>query len=307
MEGKTVRNDRYGEYRNSRRNRKCGVRNGRKHRKFTAALFRVAVVLCFLLFVYGGVDYYQNRNLDRTFELLGQVGETARAVPAKVRELAWRAENAVRGLSGRQTPSFPLDEIPEYSGEPYVVVDGNVPGFTDEERASGVYEYYSDLDFLGRCGAAQAMLGPQLMPDEERGEISEVHPSGWHTARYDFIENGYLYNRCHLIAYAMTGENANEKNLITGTPKASAAAMLVRAMNPQVVAMDEIGGREDAAALLAAAGCGAMLLASAHGRRGEPLPRACRDLLDQGVFRRIVWIRADAGGRSCAVERAPCA
>ncbi len=226
MEGKTVRNDRYGEYRNSRRNRKCGVRNGRKHRKFTAALFRVAVVLCFLLFVYGGVDYYQNRNLDRTFELLGQVGETARAVPAKVRELAWRAENAVRGLSGRQTPSFPLDEIPEYSGEPYVVVDGNVPGFTDEERASGVYEYYSDLDFLGRCGAAQAMLGPQLMPDEERGEISEVHPSGWHTARYDFIENGYLYNRCHLIAYAMTGENANEKNLITGTQYMNIEGML---------------------------------------------------------------------------------
>lgn len=113
------------------------------------------------------------------------------------------------------------------------------------------------------------------------------------------------------IAGAWDGAPAFElgpcADVLTGTPKASAAAMLVRAMNPQVVAMDEIGGREDAAALLAAAGCGAMLLASAHGRRGEPLPRACRDLLDHGVFRRIVWIRADAGGRSCAVERAPCA
>ena len=213
-------------YRQDRTYRKYRTRTNRRHGKFTAALFRVAVVLCFLLFVYGGVDYYRNRNLNRTFELLGQVGETAKTVPTKVRELIWRAENAVRELTGRQTPSFSLDAIPEYSGEPYVVIDNNVPDFTDEERSSGVYEPYSELDFLGRCGAAQAMLGPELMPQEERGEIGTVHPSGWHTVEYDCIEDGYLYNRCHLIAYAMTGENANEKNLITGTQYMNIEGML---------------------------------------------------------------------------------
>lgn len=213
---------RYGQ---DRAYKKRKTRTDGRH-GLTAALFRVAVVLCLLLLACGGIDYYQNRNLNRTLGLLRQVGETAETLPAKLRDLVWRAEEAVRGLGGRQAPSFPLDEIPEYSGEPYVVIDGNVPGFADEERASDVYEYYSELDLLGRCGAAQAMLGPELMPGEERGEIDAVHPSGWHTARYDFIENGYLYNRCHLIAYAMTGENANEKNLITGTQYMNIEGML---------------------------------------------------------------------------------
>lgn len=212
-------------YRQDKAHKRRKTRTNRRH-GLTAALFRVVVVLCLLLFVYGGIDYYQNRNLNRTFELLEQVGETAKTVPAKVRDLVWRAENEIRELTGGQTPSFPLDEIPEYSGEPYVVVDGNAPDFTDEERASDVYEYYNELDSLGRCGVAQAMLGPELMPQEERGEIDMVHPSGWHTVEYDCIENGYLYNRCHLIAYAMTGENANEKNLITGTQYMNIEGML---------------------------------------------------------------------------------
>ncbi len=212
-------------YRQDKAYKRRKTRTNRRH-GLTAALFRVAAVPCLLIFVYGGIDYYQNRNLNRTFELLEQVGETAKTVPARVRDLVWRVESTVRGLIDGQTPSFPLDEIPEYSGEPYVVVDGNVPGFTDEERASDVYEYYNELDSLGRCGVAQAMLGPELMPQEERGEIDMVHPSGWHTVEYDCIENGYLYNRCHLIAYAMTGENANEKNLITGTQYLNIEGML---------------------------------------------------------------------------------
>lgn len=212
-------------YRQDKAYKRRKTRTNRRH-GLTAALFRVAAVLCLLIFVYGGIDYYQNRNLNRTFELLEQVGETAKTVPARVRDLVWRVESTVRGLIDGQTPSFPLDEIPEYSGEPYVVVDGNVPDFTDKDRASGVYERYSDLDSLGRCGTAQAMLGPELMPQEERGEISMVHPSGWHTVRYDNIEDEFLYNRCHLIAYAMTGENANEKNLITGTQYMNIEGML---------------------------------------------------------------------------------
>ena len=96
-------------------------------------------------------------------------------------------------------------------------------------------------------------------------------------------------------------------DVLTGAPKARALSMLVRAMNPQVVAMDEIGGEEDASALRAAAGCGAMLLATVHGRRGESLPLACRALLETGAFRRVAWIEADAGRRRYGVERAPCA
>ena len=97
-------------------------------------------------------------------------------------------------------------------------INGNVPAFTEDELAAGPFEYYAPLDALGRCGAASAMLDRSLMPTEERGSIGQVKPSGWHTVRYDdLIPDKYLYNRCHLIAFCLAGENANEKNLITGT------------------------------------------------------------------------------------------
>ena len=108
---------------------------------------------------------------------------------------------------------------PEYSGEAYIELNDNVPLFTDEEKGSmQAFESYSNLDKLGRCGVAFANICPELMPDEERGSIGDVRPSGWHTVKYpDLIEDNYLYNRSHLIAYSLAGENANEKNLITGT------------------------------------------------------------------------------------------
>ncbi len=110
-----------------------------------------------------------------------------------------------------------LDKIPVYSGDPWVVINGNVPFFSDEEKTTDVFEEYSDLDELGRCGTAYANICQELMPTEKRGDISEIHPTGWHSSRYDFVDGESLYNRCHLIAHELAGEDANEKNLITGT------------------------------------------------------------------------------------------
>lgn len=110
-----------------------------------------------------------------------------------------------------------LDDIPAYSGEPWVELYGNTPGFTDDEKTTEVFEIYSPLDLLGRCGTAYANICTELMPTEPRDEIGSVKPSGWQMATYDFVDGRYLYNRCHLIGFQLAGENANELNLITGT------------------------------------------------------------------------------------------
>lgn len=123
--------------------------------------------------------------------------------------------------------AFSLDEIPAYSGEPYVQVNGNTPYFTADELTEEPFETYSPLDDLGRCGVAYANICLDIMPTEPRGEIGMVRPSGWHTVRYDDVVNGkYLYNRCHLIGYQLAGENANERNLITGTRYLNVEGML---------------------------------------------------------------------------------
>ena len=107
--------------------------------------------------------------------------------------------------------------IPAFSGAPYVALNGNIPTFTQKDYTTDAYEYYSELDRLNRCGYVMACIGQELMPTEERGSIGQVKPTGWQTVKYDHIDGKYLYNRCHLIGYQLTGENANEKNLITGT------------------------------------------------------------------------------------------
>ena len=113
--------------------------------------------------------------------------------------------------------SFSVLDIPAYTSSPYVEVNHNIPFFREEELKGDEYESYSELDYLGRCGPAIAMIGIDMMPTQKRGSISMVKPTGWRLAKYDFIDGKYLYNRCHLIAYELSGENANEKNLITGT------------------------------------------------------------------------------------------
>ena len=127
--------------------------------------------------------------------------------------------------SAGAAPSVSLQQIPSYAGEPYVVVKDNQPVF-DEETGEDSFETYAELDGLGRCGAAYAKIGKDLMPTEKRGNISPVKPSGWQTAKYDNVEGKYLYNRCHLIGFQLSGENANERNLITGTRYLNVEGML---------------------------------------------------------------------------------
>ena len=121
---------------------------------------------------------------------------------------------------------FDLSTIPEYSGEAYVAINGNEPDFEEKDLTTESYEFYSELDHLGRCGVTVACLGQELMPTEDRESISHVKPSGWVQGQYDFVDGKSLYNRCHLIGFQLAGENANEKNLITGTRYMNTIGML---------------------------------------------------------------------------------
>lgn len=117
-------------------------------------------------------------------------------------------------------------DVPDFSGQPYVVLNNNEPEFEDQDITDQAYEFYSELDALGRCGYAMACIGTELMPTEDRGTIGQVKPSGWQTVKYDFVDGKYLYNRCHLIGFQLTGENANKCNLITGTRYLNVDGML---------------------------------------------------------------------------------
>lgn len=129
--------------------------------------------------------------------------------------------------SPEEPPAIQAEEaIPAYSGSPWVEVNGGQPLFDLTDLPSESFEAYSPLDGLGRCGVAYANIGPDLMPTEERGAIGMVKPSGWQLAKYDIVDGKYLYNRCHLIGYQLTGENANEENLITGTRSMNIDGML---------------------------------------------------------------------------------
>lgn len=125
-----------------------------------------------------------------------------------------------------RAPEISMEEIPAYAGEPYVVIHDNVPGFTQEDLVTDSYESYSELDALNRCGVVMACIGQDLMPTQERGSIGQVKPTGWQTVKYDCVDGKYLYNRCHLIGFQLTGENANECNLITGTRYLNVEGML---------------------------------------------------------------------------------
>ena len=127
------------------------------------------------------------------------------------------------GLFGNAADS---GETLEYTGEAYEVLNGNKPEFAQDDLTEESYETYSPLDELGRCGVAQANIGLDLMPTEKRGSIGQVKPSGWQTVKYDIVDGKYLYNRCHLIGYQLSGENANRENLITGTRYMNVEGML---------------------------------------------------------------------------------
>ena len=135
---------------------------------------------------------------------------------------------AIQEASGTNTVSFDLANIPDYSDAPYVILNNNKPDFDESDLKAESFENYSDLDSLGRCGVAFACLSLDTMPsaDDEREGISNIEPSGWINKEYDNVDGGYLYNRCHLIGYQLSNENANEKNLITGTRYMNTEGML---------------------------------------------------------------------------------
>ena len=125
-----------------------------------------------------------------------------------------------------QIKSYNINEIPPYEKDNYVYINDNKPDFKDEELTTKTFEKYSNLDRLKRCGIAYANISKETMPVKEREAIGMIKPSGWQIAKYDFIDGKYLYNRCHLIGYQLTGENANEKNLITCTRQMNSETML---------------------------------------------------------------------------------
>ena len=123
-------------------------------------------------------------------------------------------------------PPVAITEIPAYDGTPYTAVNGNVPGFTEEELTTEAFELNSELDSLGRCGVAYANICQELMPTEKREDIGRIKPTGWQSVQYGNVDGRSLYNRCHLIGFQLAGENANEKNLITGTRYMNVDGML---------------------------------------------------------------------------------
>lgn len=124
------------------------------------------------------------------------------------------------------TESYNIENIPEYTGNNYVIINNNEPNFNENNLSTESFETYSSQDYLGRCGVAYANIGIDLMPTEERGSIGGVKPTGWHTIKYDIVDGKYLYNRCHLIGHQLSGENANPENLITCTRQMNVEGML---------------------------------------------------------------------------------
>lgn len=136
------------------------------------------------------------------------------------------SKDSTSGAVGYEQFIASIASLPEYTGSPYIIVNDNTPFFTDDDMTTTSFENYGELDSLGRCTAAYANVGQDLMPTEKRGSISSVKPTGWQTVKYDNVDGKYLYNRCHLIGYQLTAENANKKNLITGTRYLNVDGML---------------------------------------------------------------------------------
>ncbi len=181
-------------------------RNGYRRKKVLRRLVLIALAAAVLYFGYRGrMSVLEDRP---QYTVAGQGSGAAGGGAADV------VSDAAAGIN-------------RWDGSPSVPVNGNTPQFTAEEITNEIFIRYSELDSLGRCGEASACLGPSMLPTEERGEIGSVRPSGWQTEKYSFIDNGgFLYNRCHLLAYMLTGENEEPRNLITGTRYLNTEGML---------------------------------------------------------------------------------
>lgn len=195
----------------------------------------IALLLAFCL-VFAGCDSSNNSNNDKP-SLDNGISQTNTPAGSSSSKPTGDSEADASQSSDTDKPVDAGEQrdaekqlgVPKYSGQPYFALNGNVPNFTNAEKTSAkAFEFYSDLDELGRCGKTEACVGKELMPTEGRESISSVKPSGWINKNYgaDLVDGGYLYNRCHLIGFQLTGENANKENLITGTRYMNVDGML---------------------------------------------------------------------------------
>lgn len=173
------------------------------------------------------ISYKENQNETNLVTTTEEITTTeSPTTTTKIEETTQKQEEITTRRPSVDSPTVTLADIPKYSGKPYVAINNNTPYFKDSDLTTSSYEYYSELDSLNRCGVTHACVGKDIMPTEERGNIGQVKPTGWHTVKYDCVDGMYLYNRCHLIGFQLTGENANTKNLITGTRSMNVDGML---------------------------------------------------------------------------------
>ncbi|MCR5782387.1 MAG: DNA/RNA non-specific endonuclease [Clostridia bacterium] len=189
-----------------------------------------AALLCLAVFLTGCQNPFAGlRGRDRKAERFTTEAYSPPAASHTAEQPAGPAENAVPDAATRipdAEPDSVFASLPEYSGSPWVKAADGKARFTEDEITGSAFEEYYPLDSLGRCTEALACLGRELMPTEKRGDIHEVHPTGWQSVIYDFVDGGSLYNRCHLIGFQLSGENANVRNLITGTRYLNTQGML---------------------------------------------------------------------------------
>lgn len=211
-----------------------------KNFKFTVEQIRkyliIAIVVSFVSLMCCGVtapeEQLQNNNgnvdiytEDKQNVQNGVLNSGKKEDTANEENIANETEPTKKGYS-KEDIEQAISKVPAYSKEAYAVVNNNIPFFNATDLTTKSYESYSNLDSLGRCGVAMSSIGKDIMPTEDRGNIGSIKPTGWHSVRYDGIDGNYLYNRCHLIGYQLTGENANENNLITGTRYMNVTGML---------------------------------------------------------------------------------
>ena len=177
--------------------------------------FKKLTILPFIMAIFMVITGYNPENMD--------VSNTANTTTTTVTNTTTEETTTNEIITDE---IFTLEEIPEYTDNIYVVINNNNPSFTKDDYTKTSFETYSELDSLGRCGVAFANVGVDIMPTEDRSSISSVKPTGWQTIKYDVVEGKYLYNRCHLIGFQLTGENANKANLITGTRSFNVDGML---------------------------------------------------------------------------------
>lgn len=208
----------------------AGRRRRKKKHNIRNFIIALVIITC------GGIGLYAHFGGDEARAHLYEAKSHAQSVFYETGEKLGLAEPVSRLIQQAQElwdkvvpgaeTKIEIADIPEYAGSPFVEINGNIPQFDEADLTRDAFEEYSPLDILSRCRAAYAKLGTELMPKEERGSISEVKPTGWQNVKYDGVDQGYLYNRCHLIGFQLAGENANERNLITGTRYMNVDGML---------------------------------------------------------------------------------